>query len=118
MHRPSCPAPPPLDRATLVYAAGLLRDRLTAVEVYGAGGSLEPGHEATCWAGRDEHREQGPLVHEEDDLPARPVDEIRVPVPEARGRRDHLHDRHRAEAREQFLRAAKGEHVVPLPHAR
>lgn len=69
-------------------------------------------------AGRDEHREQRPLVHEEDDLPARPVDEIRVPVPEARGRRDHLHDRHRAEAREQFLRAAKGEHVVPLPHAR
>lgn len=38
MHRPVRPAPLLLDRATLIYAAAVLRERLDAVVTYGAGG--------------------------------------------------------------------------------
>lgn len=38
MQRPPPRPPPPLDAPTLEHAAGLLEERLRAVETYGAGG--------------------------------------------------------------------------------
>ena len=42
------------------------------------------GDERAPWACRDEHRQQRAVVHDEDDLAAGQVEQVGVPVPEAR----------------------------------